>query len=67
MDNTIRWMLIAGSVAAGIAAVAWAADNRRARRKNLDSVGFMPWTSIFFFALLAAVILLGVGGRAALT
>lgn len=34
------------------------------RRRNLDRVGFMPWTTIFFWTLLAAVLLLGLTGRA---
>jgi len=56
--------LVPGSAAAAIALVAWIADRRRLRRNNLDAVGFMPWTTVFFCALFAACILLGLGARA---
>jgi hypothetical protein len=53
-------MAVAGACAAVLALVAWVADYRRMRRKQLDQVGFMPWTGIFFWALMMAVVLLGV-------
>lgn len=53
-----------GAVAAIIAAVATLADRRRVRRTNLDAVGFMPWTPIFFVALLTACVALGLAARA---
>jgi hypothetical protein len=56
--------LIGGLLALAIAIVAWLGDYRRARRKNPDAVGFMPWTTVFFFALFAACLLLGLAGRA---
>jgi acyl-CoA synthetase (AMP-forming)/AMP-acid ligase II len=56
--------LIGGLLALAVAVVAWLGDHRRARRKNPDAVGFMPWTTVFFFALFAACLLLGVAGRA---
>ena len=55
---------IAAASAVMIAVIAWIGDRRRFRRKVLDKVGFMPWTPIFFFALLAAVILLGITAKA---
>ncbi|MDG2002684.1 MAG: hypothetical protein P8J20_05070 [Novosphingobium sp.] len=57
-------LAITGLSAAVIAAIAWTGDRRRIRRKNLDKVGFMPWTPIFFAALLVAVSLLGLAARA---
>jgi uncharacterized membrane protein len=60
MDRTALWMAVAGALAAALALVAWVGDHRRMRRKQLDRVGFMPWTGIFFWALMAAVVLLGV-------
>lgn len=62
MDD-IDPFLIAGVVAAMLALIAWAGDRRRVRRRNPDSVGFMPWTPVFFWALLAACILLGLAVR----
>ena len=55
---------IAAVSAVAIAVIAWIGDRRRFRRKVLDNVGFMPWTPIFFFALLAAVVLLGITAKA---
>ncbi|MCJ2186121.1 hypothetical protein [Novosphingobium beihaiensis] len=63
MNDSARLMVIAGAVAALVALVAWIGDRRRMRRRNMDRVGFMPWTPIFFWSLLAAVLLLGLGGR----
>jgi hypothetical protein len=53
-----------GAVAVALAALAWLGDRRRMRRSDPDAVGFMPWTDLFFFALLAAVILLGLAAKA---
>ena len=32
------------------------ADRRRHRRTNIENVGFMPWTAITVFSVLATVI-----------
>ena len=53
-----------GAVAAGVAAWASLADRRRVRRSDPDAVGFMPWTPIFFVALLTACVTLGLAARA---
>ncbi|GFM30846.1 hypothetical protein [Novosphingobium sp. PY1] len=66
MNDSLRFLATAGAVAAFIAVVAWIGDRRRMKRRNLDRVGFMPWTTIFFWSLLAAVLLLGISGRALL-
>jgi hypothetical protein len=62
MDD-YRMVLSAGGLAALLALVAWLGDRRRMRRTRPDAVGFMPWTALFFWALLAAVVLLGLGAR----
>lgn len=64
MDDSTRFLAIAGGFAALIAITAWIGDRRRMRRRDLDRVGFMPWTTIFFWSLLAAAVLLGLSGRA---
>jgi len=63
MDDSLTVMTMVGSVAALVALVSWIADRRRHNRKDIDRVGFMPWTAIFFWALLAAVLLLGLSAR----
>ena len=54
-----NWLIAAGLGAALIALIAWLGARRRRHRRDLDRVGIVPWTSLFFFALLAAVLLLG--------
>ena len=54
-----------GGVAALIAALAWWGDRRRVRRSNLDAVGWVPWTPVFFVALLVAVVAIGLCVRVA--
>lgn len=63
MNLTEHWALLGGCVATLVALVAWFADARRERRANLDRVGFMPWTGVFFLALFAAVLLLGLAAK----
>ncbi|WP_313441901.1 hypothetical protein [Novosphingobium sp.] len=63
MTDSDKIMAFAGAIAAAIAVLAWVGDRRRMKRTDLDRVGFMPWTSVFFFALMAAVLLLGVAGK----
>ena len=53
-----------GIAAALIAALAWWGDRRRIRRRNLDAVGWMPWTPVVFVALMVAVIELGLAAKA---
>ena len=55
---------LAGLTAAIVAVVAWIADRRRLRRSNLDKVGWVPWTSLFFWALMGAAVLLGLAIKA---
>jgi hypothetical protein len=51
-----------GLAATLLAALAWWGDRRRLRRENLDAVGWVPWTPVFFVALLVAIVALGPGG-----
>lgn len=50
--------LAGGTLAVLVAALAWWGDRRRLRRRDPDRVGIMPWTGLFFWACLAAVLLL---------
>jgi hypothetical protein len=51
---------VAGALAAAVAALAWIAERRRLHRADLDRVGWVPWTGVFFAALLGAVMLFAV-------
>lgn len=64
MDSDYAHLAVFGGLAVMLAAIAWAADRRRMRRSNPDKVGFMPWTGLFFWALLAACTLLGLAAKA---
>jgi len=57
-------LALAGISAVVVAAVAWGADRRRLRRADLDRVGWMPWTMLFFWALLSAIMLVGLAFKA---
>lgn len=48
-----------GVAALLLAGLAWWGDHRRMRRSQPDAVGFMPWTAVFFWAMLAACIICG--------
>jgi hypothetical protein len=41
-----------------LAVVALLGEWRRARRKHVDAVGWMPWTTVFVFAFFAGIGLL---------
>lgn len=62
MDD-LHLLALLAVAAAGLALVAWLGDRRRIKRTNPDSVGFMPWTTVFFFALLAACVVIGLALR----
>ena len=67
MDFDLDTYVAAGVVALAVAVLAWFADRRRMRRSDPDAVGFMPWTAVFFWALLAVIALAGLAARAWLT
>ena len=64
MDSGFITLAALGAFAVASALVAWLGDRRRMRRSDPDAVGFMPWTGIFFWALLAACTLVGMAAKA---
>ena len=64
MDDPLPLLTGLGAIALLAAAVAWFADRRRARRSDPDAVGFMPWTGVFFWAVLVALLTLGLDLKA---
>lgn len=62
-DSTPGIAGLIGVAAAALALLARWADARRIRRKNPDAVGFMPWTAIYFIALLVACVEIGMAAR----
>ena len=63
MDDWQVWALVGASGAALVALSYWA-DRRRVRRTVPDAVGWMPWTGIYFTALLVACVAVGIAARA---
>ena len=63
MDSGSILLAALGAMAVALAIIAWLADRRRMRRSDPDAVGFLPWRDVFFWALLAACILLGLAAK----
>jgi uncharacterized membrane protein len=59
MNNSPVWIASGAVLAAGLALVAGLAERARARRGQLDRVGFMPWTAVSFWSTMMALILAG--------
>jgi len=57
----MQQQLWSGAAAAAVVAITSAfGERRRSRRRDMDQVGFMPWTLIQVLAMLLAVILASV-------
>jgi hypothetical protein len=58
--TTQDWLSGAGGVALAVAVLAGLADWRRAKRRDLDSTGWVPWRGLqvaAFFVLVIVVVL----------
>ena len=49
---------LAGGAFLLVAIVAGVAERRRMRRRHIDAVGFMPWTTVSFLSVFPGVVLL---------
>ena len=52
VDQSALWIVAA--LFAGVAALAFVADHSRAKRRDLDKVGWVPWNLVQIFAIIAA-------------
>ncbi len=58
-DDLVRWFLSPGLLALTLAAFGWWRDYRRRHRSDPDAVGVIDWTTVSFWSLLLAFVLLG--------
>lgn len=58
-DETLRWFLLPGLAALAVAIFGWWRDAKRRNRSDPDAVGVIDWTSLSFWSLFAALLLLG--------
>ena len=61
MEETTNWMAFHPAAVVALAGLIVAvygtvAERRRAKRKNIDNVGFMPWRFIVFAGMFTAMI-----------
>ena len=63
LGDASRWAVV-GTLAALLAGFSALADRRRLRRRNLDAVGFVPWTALFLAGLLVCCVAFGLAARA---
>ena len=62
MDD-LTTLVALGGTALALAVLARWADQRRMKRSDPDAFGFMPWTTIYFVALLVACVAIGLSAR----
>jgi hypothetical protein len=55
---------LAGGALIAMASVRRVAERRRMRRRHIDAVGFMPWTTVSFLSFFPGVVLLAWPRRA---
>jgi bacteriorhodopsin len=61
VDQTIDFLseyfwIVVAAASACVVFISSVADRRRHRRKRIEDVGFMPWTGITVFSLLATLL-----------
>lgn len=60
MDFGLTECLMVAGAALLVAGWAWFADRRRMRRRVPDAVGWVPWTGVFFWAVMVGLLALAV-------
>lgn len=56
MDDPSTFLWLAAAAFAALAVLAGWADARRARRRDVDRPGWVPWPLILILAMIAAVV-----------
>lgn len=57
-DDLLHWFLLPGLAALALAMFGWWRDRKRRNRTDPDAVGLVDWTTLSFWASLAACLLL---------
>ena len=61
MSNPTTPLWLAAAAFASLAALAGWADHRRAKRRDVDRPGWVPWQLILVLAMMAAVVCAALG------
>ena len=61
--NAPTFAAMAGAAIA-LSLAGWLGDRRRMRRSNPDAVGWVPWTSVSFWAMATALVCLVLAAQA---
>ena len=56
IDDPVQLLWLAAGAFAALAVLAAWADYRRARRRDVDKPGWVPWELVLIFAMIAAVV-----------
>jgi hypothetical protein len=62
-DDPAHLLWLAAAASAALAALAGWRDHARARRRDVDRPGWVPWQAIMLLAMLAAVVCAALGVR----
>ena len=66
-EDWVRYLLLPGLVALGLALAGWRGERRRKMRRDPDAVSWVPWMGLTFWSSFAAMLLLGLALKAWLT
>jgi len=61
MDDPSTAFWLAAAASAALALLAGWADHRRARRRDVDKPGWVPWQLVLVLAMMACVVCLALG------
>jgi hypothetical protein len=63
-EDWVRYLLLPGLAALGLALAGWRGERRRKARRDPDAVSWIPWLGLTFWSSFAAMLLLGMALKA---
>ena len=63
-EDWVRYLLLPGLAALGLALAGWRGERRRKARRDPDAVSWVPWLGLTFWSSFAAMLLLGMALKA---